>query len=125
MPASKALLAAVLLSASTVSAQVGDTFTVNCSPLTIQRRDPVLSFGSDTSDHVHAVVGGTAFQASTTNQMAINSKATTCDKILDHSIYWTPSLYHINSDGRFELVPFKGNVSVRPCPIACQVAYVL
>ncbi|KAI1186541.1 WSC domain-containing protein [Nemania serpens] len=110
MSVSKTLLAAVLLAASSVSAQdVGDTFTVNCSPLTIQRRDPVLSFGSDTSDHVHAVVGGTAFKADLTNQDAINSKATTCDKILDNSVYWTPTLYHINSDGRYELVPFKGN----------------
>ncbi|KAH8157371.1 hypothetical protein CIB48_g10876 [Xylaria polymorpha] len=110
MSVSKALLAVVLLSASSVSAQdVGDTFTVNCQPLTIQRRDPIISFGSDTSDHVHAVIGGTAFQASTTNQMAINSKATTCDKILDHSIYWTPSLYHITSDGKYELVKFTGS----------------
>ncbi|KAI0450492.1 WSC domain-containing protein [Xylaria acuta] len=110
MSVSRALLAAILLSASSVSAQdVGDTFTVNCQPLSVQRRDPIISFGSDTSDHVHAVIGGTAFGPSTTNQNAINSKATTCDKILDRSIYWVPTLYHINSDGRYELVPFQGS----------------
>ncbi|KAI0434371.1 WSC domain-containing protein [Xylaria sp. FL1042] len=110
MSFSKALLVAALLSAPCVSAQsVGDTFTVNCNPLTIQRRDPILSFGKDTSDHVHTVVGATAFKADTTNQDAINSKATTCDKILDHSIYWVPQLYHINSDGKYELVTHKGS----------------
>ncbi|GAP82747.1 putative wsc domain-containing protein [Rosellinia necatrix] len=106
MSTSKALLAAAVLSAS-VSA-IGDTFTVNCNPLTTRRVDPVLSFGNPTSDHVHAVVGGTAFGPSTTNQNAINSRATTCDKILDNSIYWSPQLYHINSDGRYELVTHKG-----------------
>jgi len=112
MSVSKALLAAALLTASSVSAQsVGDTFTVNCNPLTTQRRDPVLSFGKDTSDHVHTVIGATAFKADTTNQDAINSKATTCDKVLDHSIYWVPSMYHINNDGRYELVKHKGSVS--------------
>ncbi|KAI0414341.1 WSC domain-containing protein [Xylaria grammica] len=110
MSVSKALLAAVLLSASSVSAQdVYDTFTVNCNRLTTQRRDPILSFGSPTSDHVHAVVGGTNFKADTTNEDAINSKATTCDKILDNSIYWVPQLYHINDDGRYELVTHIGS----------------
>ncbi|KAK5627031.1 hypothetical protein RRF57_002747 [Xylaria bambusicola] len=106
---SKAHVVAVLLSASSSYAQdIGGTFTVNCSPLTIQRRDPVISFGKDTSDHVHAVIGGTAFRGNTTNEDALNSKATTCDKILDHSIYWVPTLYHINNDGRYELVKHKG-----------------
>lgn len=106
-------MAAVLLSASSTYAQyIGDTFTVNCSPLSTQRRDPILSFGKDTSDHVHSVIGGTAFKGDTTNEDALNSKATTCDKILDHSIYWVPSLYHINADGAFELVKHKGSVSL-------------
>ncbi|KAI1825229.1 WSC domain-containing protein [Xylaria intraflava] len=110
MSISKSILAATLLAASSVSAQdVGDTFTVNCSPLSVQRRDPVLDFGSDLSDHVHAVIGATAFGPSTTNDDAINSKATTCDKILDHSIYWVPQMYHINSDNTYELVEHTGS----------------
>ncbi|RYP52177.1 hypothetical protein DL768_002619 [Monosporascus sp. mg162] len=36
-----------------------DTFTINCQPLTVQRRDPIVSPGADLSDHVHSVIGGT------------------------------------------------------------------
>ncbi|KAI0151717.1 WSC domain-containing protein [Xylariaceae sp. FL1272] len=110
MPSSKALAVAALLSAATVTAQdVFDTFTVNCKPLTVQRRDPLISPGADGSDHVHAVIGATAFAATLTNEAAVNSVGTTCDKILDHSSYWSPTLYHITSDNKYEPVPFLGS----------------
>ncbi|KAI2631759.1 WSC domain-containing protein [Xylaria nigripes] len=109
MASAKSFVAAVLLLASSASAQVGDTFTVNCQPLTIQRRDPILNFGQDLSDHVHAVIGGTAFGPNTTDEDAVNSLATTCDKSLDHSIYWVTQLYHINDNNTFDIVPFTGS----------------
>lgn len=34
----------------------GDTFTVNCQPLTIQRSDPIVSPGAP-SAHLHSVIG--------------------------------------------------------------------
>lgn len=37
--------------------------------------------------------------------------ATTCDKKIDMSNYWVPSLFHIRADGLYELVPWYGSVS--------------
>lgn len=89
----------------------GDTFVVNCNPLTIQRSDPIVSPGVP-STHVHAVVGGNAFNRNMTHKYdAVNSKATTCDKKLDHSSYWVPQLYAIRpQDKKFEMVHFNGAV---------------
>ncbi|KAK7757100.1 hypothetical protein SLS62_000647 [Diatrype stigma] len=88
---------------------VYDTFTVNCQPLTVQRRDPLVSPGVDLSDHVHSVIGGTAFSADLDPGKALASAATTCDKELDHSVYWVPQMYHITTDNKYELVTFKGS----------------
>ncbi|UNI22897.1 hypothetical protein JDV02_008740 [Purpureocillium takamizusanense] len=82
-------------------------FTVNCEPLTIQRGDPIVDPGV-LSSHVHAVVGGTAFALSQSNEAAKAARATTCDKILDNSNYWQPQLYHQRRDGKFEIVNFQG-----------------
>lgn len=115
-----ALTAMMLLQASSgglglVYAQdVYDTFTVNCQPLTVQRRDPLVSPGADLSDHVHSVVGGTAFSADLDPGKALASAATTCDKELDHSVYWVPQMYHITADDKYELVKFTGSVSCHP-----------
>lgn len=86
-------------------------FTVNCAPLTVQRGDPIVWPGV-LSAHVHAVVGGTAFNLTESNEAAQAAKATTCDKILDNSNYWQPQLYHQRHDGRFEIVEMQGIVSI-------------
>jgi hypothetical protein len=88
----------------------GQLFTVNCVSLTVQRSDPIISPGI-TSSHVHAVSGGTGFQRTMSATTALNGKATTCDKTLDRSDYWVPQLYHVRSDGLFEIVNFQGSVS--------------
>lgn len=100
----QALSSLALLQAATAE------FTVNCAPLTIQRGDPIV-FPGQISPHVHIVTGGTAFQFSQPNEVAVGAKATTCDKILDNSNYWQPQLYHQRRDGKFELVHMQGNVS--------------
>lgn len=87
-----------------------DGFTVNYNPLTIQRSDPIVSPRVG-SGHVHIVTGGTTFQRTMSANTAVNAKAKTCDKILDKSNYWIPQLYHIRSNGLFELVRMQGNVS--------------
>lgn len=106
------LLGALLLPVShLVLGQVlTDEFTVKCNPLTIQCSDPIVSPGV-ASGYVHIVTGGTAFQRSMSANTDVNAKATTCDKILDKSNYWIPQLYHIRSDGLFELVHMQGNVN--------------
>lgn len=113
MPSNQSLFSTALAAAaalgSTAQAQL---FTVNCSPLTIQRGDPIVSPGQ-ISPHVHVVTGGTAFQQTQSNEQARSARATTCDKLLDKSNYWQPQLYHQRHDGRFELVTMQGNVSLR------------
>ncbi|KFX89425.1 hypothetical protein O988_00501 [Pseudogymnoascus sp. VKM F-3808] len=85
----------------------GQIFTVNCQPLTIHRGDPIISPGT-ISAHVHAVIGGTAFQQTMGLDTAVNAKDTTCDKKIDKSNYWQPQLYHQRTDGSFELIHFQG-----------------
>ncbi|KFY78453.1 hypothetical protein V498_09107 [Pseudogymnoascus sp. VKM F-4517 (FW-2822)] len=100
-----ALLAA--LSLPLIKLAHGQIFTVNCQPLTIQRGDPIVNPGA-ISAHVHAVIGGTAFQQTMGLDTAVNAKDTTCDKKIDKSNYWQPQLYHQNADGSFELIHFQG-----------------
>ena len=68
----------------------------NYSPLTVLPRQS------------SALIPG--FQRTMSATTAQNGKATTCDKILDRSDYWVPQLYHIRSDGLFEIVNFQESV---------------
>lgn len=103
-----ARLTFLALLANAVLSQATSVWTLNCAPLTIQRSDPIISPGV-ASGHVHAVVGGTAF-GRTMNDVdsASSAPATTCDKFTDHSNYWAPQLYHMRSDGKFDMMPFTG-----------------
>ena len=109
MPSFNTLLVAAL-DLTIVHLAHSQLFTVNCQPLTIERSDPIVSPGA-ASGHVHAVIGGTAFQRTMSQTTAVNAKKTTCDKTLDKSNYWQPQLYHQRTDGQFELVTFQGSVS--------------
>lgn len=127
MPSKHSILVAAA-AASVLQGANAQLFTVNCSPLTIQRGDPIVSPGQ-ISGHVHIVTGGTNFALTETNEDARNAKATTCDKLLDKSNYWQPQLvrtlflilerekfltflqYHQRHDQKFELVTMQGNVS--------------
>jgi hypothetical protein len=86
---------------------------VQCAPLTVQRSDPIVNPGS-ISHHVHAVVGGTKFGLSTTNEDARNSRETTCSMPMDKSQYWQPQLYHMDREGKFEPIKMLGIVSRLP-----------
>jgi len=101
-------LIVVILSVSLVSCLDGDTFTVNCHPLTIQRSDPVVQPGI-ASGHVHSVIGGNAFKRTMGPMDAKMANLTSCDKAIDHSNYWVPSLYHMRADKMWELVPWSGS----------------
>jgi hypothetical protein len=109
MPSFNSLLAAAF-TLPIVHLVHGQIFTVNCQPLTIQRGDPIISPGT-ISAHVHAVIGGTAFQQTMGLTTAKNAFDTTCDRKLDHSNYWQPQLYHKMANGSFELITFQGSVS--------------
>lgn len=88
----------------------GGIFIVQCAPLTVQRGDPIVNPGS-ISHHVHAVVGGTNFGLSTTNEDARNSRESTCSMPMDKSQYWQPQLYHMDREGKFEPIKMLGIVS--------------
>ena len=109
MPAKQLSATAAALLALVQGAQA-QLFTVNCAPVAVERLDPVV-FPGIISPHVHAVVGSTNFQRTEPNSVAIAGNATTCDKLLDHSNYWQPQLYHLRTDGMFDMVTFQGNVS--------------
>jgi len=104
----KQLVVIIGLLISLVSCLDGDTFTVNCVPLTIQRSDPIVNPGVPGS-HVHAVIGGNAFQRTMGPKDALQANSTTCDKAIDHSNYWVPHLYHQRGDGLWELVTWRGS----------------
>jgi len=86
----------------------GDTFTVNCVPLTIQRSDPIVNPGI-ASTHVHSIIGGNAFRRTMTGTDAAKANATTCDKAIDHSNYWVPHLYHMRTDKMWEMAKWTGS----------------
>lgn len=97
----------------------GDTFTVNCAPLTIQRSDPIV-FPNAPGGHVHSIIGGNAFQRNMPGMYdAFNANATTCDKAIDHSNYWVPQLYHSRSDKTWEMVKWN-NAAVYYQKRACN-----
>jgi len=83
-------------------------FTLNCVPLTIQRSDPIVNPGVP-GGHVHAVIGGNAFQRTMGPSDALKANETTCNKMLDKSNYWVPQLYHLRADGMFEMVEYRGS----------------
>ena len=88
-----------------------DAWSIGCAPETIQRSDPLISPGGP-SGHVHAVVGGNAFSRNMNDKLAATkATATSCNTNIDRSNYWIPHLYHINADGKFEMVQFTGTVS--------------
>jgi len=115
-----AVIVIVALLVSQISCLDGDTFTVNCAPLTIQRSDPIVQPGM-ASGHVHAIAGGNAFQRTMGPLDAMNATATSCDKHIDHSNYWVPHLYHYRADKMWELVPLSHNAvyyQLRACDYA-------
>jgi len=93
---------------SLVSCLDGDTFTVNCAPLTQQRSDPIVQPGI-ASFHVHSVIGGNAFRRDMGPMDAAKANTTTCDKAIDHSNYWVPQMYHMRPDKMWELVTWHGS----------------
>jgi len=97
------------LTISLVSSLDGDTFTVNCAPLTIQRSDPIVNPGVP-GGHVHSVIGGNAFRRTMGPTDAYKATQTSCDKAIDHSNYWVPQMYHYRvADKMWEIVPWSGS----------------
>lgn len=56
------------------------------------RVDPIVAPGK-VSEHVHAVMGGSAFNKDSTGESLSQSKCTNARIEEDHSNYWFPALY--------------------------------
>ncbi|KAF2119194.1 hypothetical protein BDV96DRAFT_642233 [Lophiotrema nucula] len=98
----RSLSAAIALIAAPV--QAGLRFP--CSTLTVQRLDPVVEPGHNPSAHVHHIVGGNAFNASMTGDVAERATCTTCQMAEDFSNYWTATLYFKHpTNGSYHRVP--------------------
>ncbi|EIW67152.1 hypothetical protein TREMEDRAFT_65020 [Tremella mesenterica DSM 1558] len=82
---------------------VSPMWILNHVPLAQGRLDPIVSPGG-VSGHVHAIVGGSAFEP--TYHYADNLQAHVS---IDKSNYWAPQLYRHNENGTFSLVKFKGS----------------
>lgn len=120
---SSSLAASLLLYLPRLASCQGGEFTLSCLPLTYQRSDPIL-FPGVVSPHTHVVVGGTNFNRTMSEDLAPNAQNTTCSVNIDRSNYWQPLLYHLNSDGTFEAIPFQGNVCVfLPCAIIAEWSF--
>ncbi|QRW05952.1 hypothetical protein RhiLY_04951 [Ceratobasidium sp. AG-Ba] len=100
---SRALAAGALL-ASAVHA--GDNFIqTQVRTLEYSRVDPLVNPGAN-GEHVHTVVGGSAFSpTSTTHDSLANSKCSSSSLQDDKSAYWSPSLYYVHSNGSYSLIP--------------------
>jgi hypothetical protein len=110
---------------ATINCLDGDTFTVNCVALTQQRADPIVNPGI-ASAHLHSIIGGNAFQRTMEGTDALKANLTTCDKAIDHSNYWVPQMYHMRTDGMFELVTWHGSAvyyQKRACDYAPGLQY--
>jgi hypothetical protein len=87
-------------------------FTLDCASLIVERGDPILHPGVVTNDsHVHTVVGGTGFNLTEPNELAVGSDNTTCSRQLDHSNYWQPGLYYQENETSYHAIEFEGSVS--------------
>ncbi|KAJ7082838.1 hypothetical protein B0H15DRAFT_851668 [Mycena belliarum] len=92
---SKFLFAAAVLS----SANAYFLFAMN-DVITTERLDPIVNPGA-VSGHVHSIVGGSNFRASTNTSFLRQSECTSSPIKEDKSNYWSPTLYFQWKNGSF------------------------
>ncbi|KAI8113491.1 hypothetical protein M9435_003492 [Picochlorum sp. BPE23] len=116
--------ALVLLVLGTKNNAVRAFWTVDCGVVTIEKSDPIVSFGQ-TSAHMHVVAGSSGFGPDATNAiLRENEYCTSCNVKQDKSAYWTPQLYvapeeasglledEIKATGGVAVPPVNGNAFV-------------
>ncbi|KAK0472168.1 hypothetical protein IW261DRAFT_1596974 [Armillaria novae-zelandiae] len=99
-----------LLSLLLVAVGANAWFRLPCTlPLVQERLDPIQQPGSNPSQHVHTVHGGSNFAPSSTYQTMRQSQCTSCQVGQDLSNYWFPKLYFRDpKTGLFESVANGG-----------------
>ncbi|KAL7003994.1 hypothetical protein EMMF5_006470 [Cystobasidiomycetes sp. EMM_F5] len=88
----------LLLAAGVHAVQMENRFVFQVNnPLVVARLDPIISPGN-VSQHVHRVLGGSAFSAKYDPVALRRSSCTTLPAQADKSNYWHPYLYKVNYD---------------------------
>ena len=95
---------------------VSQMIRFGCSQLVIERLDPLVNPGQDTSPHTHQIVGGNSFNASmdpARHDLVKDSTCTSCTFSEDFSNYWTAVMYFRARNGTYKRVPQFPNVGLR------------
>ncbi|KAI0021314.1 hypothetical protein F4780DRAFT_297984 [Xylariomycetidae sp. FL0641] len=87
-----------------------------CSRLTVERLDPLVTPGLIQSPHIHQVAGGDSFNATMAPvdyDPSTESSCTTCSFSEDFSNYWTASLYFRARNGTYKRVKQMVNLGLQ------------
>ncbi|EPS43814.1 hypothetical protein H072_2178 [Dactylellina haptotyla CBS 200.50] len=86
------------------------------SPLLTDMVDPLVQPGVVPARHVHNIMGGSAFDKTTSWEDLQKSTCTSCEVKGDKSAYWVPTLYFKKSDGELVQVGQKDGMLVYYLP---------
>ncbi|KAF3919008.1 hypothetical protein ABW20_dc0110587 [Dactylellina cionopaga] len=100
-----------------LSSSVDAFWRMQCgSPLLSDMIDPLVQPGVAPARHVHNIMGGDAFDKTTSWEDLQKSTCTSCEVKGDKSIYWVPSLYFKKSSGELVQVQQKDGMLVYYIP---------
>lgn len=80
-------------------------------PVAVERVDPIVTPGGP-SNHVHAIMGGNAFDWTMDYAKTQTATCTTCGVSKDKSNYWVPTVYFHAANGSYISVEQVGGVNV-------------
>ncbi|KAF3084549.1 hypothetical protein TWF569_011557 [Orbilia oligospora] len=86
------------------------------SPLVTDMIDPLVQPGVSPAKHVHNIMGGDAFDKTTSWARLQESTCTSCEVKGDKSIYWVPTLYFQKASGELVQVRQKDGMLVYYIP---------
>ncbi|RVD88378.1 uncharacterized protein DFL_002565 [Arthrobotrys flagrans] len=86
------------------------------SPLVTDMIDPLAQPGVSPAKHVHNIMGGDAFDKTTSWARLQESTCTSCEVKGDKSLYWVPSLYFQKASGELVQVRQKDGMLVYYIP---------
>jgi hypothetical protein len=108
----KSLAAAALMLANPAigaDTQSNGLWVVSLRPILQARMDPLMVPGK-IGGHVHNILGASNFRVDlNTPDEQQNAGCSTAPLQADKSSYWTPALYFINPDGKYEPIPSNHN----------------
>lgn len=95
-----------------LASQVDAFWRLPCSsPVVVERADPIKDPNA-VSQHVHTVMGSSAFNFTMTYEDTQIAGCSTCKAVEDLSSYWVPSLYYHAENGSFISVKQSGGALI-------------